>query len=76
MEINENQGFSACAGTHLQSSAQPSSCGDPFLPVLKVVSPSPEFSLISGLLTPGSMESEWDKYTGCEMKSILMSVSV
>lgn len=84
MEINKNNIFSACGWVQIYG-AQLSSSGDHVLPLLDVASPSAGISLISGLqhqawcckvLTWGSNGSGWDKYTGCEMKSILMSLSV
>lgn len=85
MEINKNKIFNACGWVQIYGT-QPSSSGDCVLPLLNVVSVSAGISLISGLqhqawcckvLMPGvSNGPGWDKYTGCEMKSILMSLSV
>lgn len=80
LEINKNQIFSLCVQIY-----RPSASDDCLLPLVDVSSPSAVISLFCGLqhqawfckaLSPGSNGPGWDKYPGCETKSILMSLSV
>lgn len=83
MEIKKNQHFQClCVGTDLWTRT---SSGAHFLPPPDVAPPSAGIPLISGLQHQAwwckccwgpSGQGGTDKHTGCEMKSLLMSLSV